>query len=141
MNCPFCSPEIYQQTYFETENEIVIYNNIPILPGHSLIIPKRHIATFNELKKKETKSISNTIKQVTEKLKLHHNATGCNVAWNDGEDAGQTIPHLHIHILPRRKNDMDPDPRNLYYRTAKERKQLSEEEMKEITTHLRLLFQ
>lgn len=138
MYCAFCDKKIIRlQAYFETENEYVFYNNIPILPGHSLVIPKRHISSIQELSADEIKSLFETVKLVVQKLKKIYSAEGTNVAFNEGICAGQRVPHLHIHILPRKPNDMSPDPRNLYYRIEKQRKKLTEEEMNKVVNSLK----
>lgn len=129
------------QVYFETENEFVILNKIPILPGHSLVIPKRPVLTIHELNPNEIKSLFSTVSLVSRKLKDYFKAEGVNYAWNEELVAGQTVPHLHIHILPRKANDMNPDPRNLYYRIEKnERTEMNLEEIKKLQDIYQNLF-
>lgn len=141
MYCAFCDRKIIKlQTYFETKNEYVLYSNIAILPGHSLVIPKKHASSIQELDGDEIKSLFGTVKLVAQKLKKIYSAEGTNVAFNEGACAGQRVPHLHVHILPRKPNDMNPDPRNLYYRTEKQRKKLTEEEMSKIVDSLKGSF-
>ena len=141
MSCPFCDQEVLgKQCFFETENEHVIQNKIPIVPGHVLVIPKRHVSSIQELNEDEIKSLFNTVKLVSKKIKEHYSEEGFNVAFNDGTCAGQTVPHLHVHILSRKPNDMNPDPRNLYYRIEKDREELSKEELRNKVTSLKELF-
>ena len=142
MYCAFCDKKIIElQAYLETKNEYVLYSNIPILPGHSLVVPKRHISSIQELDGDEIKSLFKTVKLVAQKLKEMYDAKGMNFAFNEGVCAGQRVPHLHIHILPRRPNDTHPDPRNLYYRTEKQRKKLTKKEMSKIVASLKSKFE
>lgn len=142
MLSPFLEKEVLDnQVYFETEHEFVILNKIPILPGHSLVIPKRPVLTIHELNDLEIQSLFSTVKKASEKLKEHFKAEGMNYAWNENLIAGQTVPHLHIHILPRIENDMNPDPRNLYYRIEKsERKEMDLAEIKRLQEEYAGLF-
>lgn len=141
MYCAFCDKKIIKlQLYFETKNEYVLYNNIPILPGHSLVVPKRHASSIQELNSDEIKSLFETVKLVAQKLKKIYEAEGMNFAFNEGSCAGQRVSHLHIHILPRKPNDMTPDPRNLYYRTEKQRKRLTQEEIRKMVASLKNKF-
>jgi len=138
--CRFCSEVIKTHSFFETPNELVVYNTVPILPGHTLVIPKKHRENIHDLSPDEITSLFSTVNLVAQKLKEKYKAEGMNYAWNENLIAGQTIPHLHIHILPRHKDDMNPDPRNLYYRTEQNRKPLSTSELEETLEDLRKLF-
>lgn len=139
--CAFCKKEVIEyQSFLETDNEYVLANKVPILPGHSLVIPKRHVQNIHELNDEEIKSLFSTVNKVSLKLKEYYQAEGLNFAWNEEFIAGQTVPHLHIHILPRKKDDMSPDPRNLYYRTEQNRNQLSSDEINSIINKLRSIF-
>lgn len=141
MDCAFCDSNVIEkQHFFETDNEWVIQNIIPIVPGHVLVIPKKHVSSIQELSSDEIRSLFSTVKIVSQKIKQYYGGTGFNVAFNDGSDAGQTVPHLHVHILSRKPNDMNPDPRNLYYRIEKERHKLTEEELNEKINQLRNFF-
>lgn len=141
MKCAFCDTQIFKdQVYFETINELVLYNRIPILPGHSLVIPKQHLPTLNDLTSAQRVSLFNTVNKVSKMLKVVYKTNGINVAWNEGEVAGQTIPHLHIHLLPRQLKDMTPDPRNLYYRTEKNRLKIAEKDLNSIVKKLNKSF-
>ena len=141
MGCAFCDEGVLnRQVFFETEKEVVIKNIIPIVPSHCLVVPKRHVASISELDSEEIESLFSCVKRVSSKLKEHYAGTGFNVAFNDCWDAGQTVPHLHVHILIRKADDMDPDPRNLYYRIEKDRKRLSEEEMSNVVSDLKKVF-
>lgn len=120
MNCPFCrNKEIEERIIFEDDLVKVFPTNIPITPGHILVLPKRHILKIDELDEKELFAIKDWIVKIKNVLKKTFNAEGFNVAFNEGEVAGQSIPHLHVHIVPRKKGDTgiyEYDPRKFLYR-------------------------
>ncbi len=88
-----------------------IYDGYPVTRNHMLIIPKRHAANFFELHKEEIDAIYELLHRQQKRL-LHEDKSisGFNVGINIGEDAGQSIMHVHIHLIPRRKGDME-DPK------------------------------
>ena len=84
-----------------------IKDKFPVTKSHYLIIPRRHIDSFFELGTSEQKACLNLLSEIKEKLlKDDSTITGFNIGINDSEDAGQTIPHCHIHLIPRRKGDV-----------------------------------
>jgi bis(5'-adenosyl)-triphosphatase len=80
------------------------------LPGHSLVITKRHIKSFFGLKDIEVKELFKVIKKATKALMKVYDSDGFDLAIQEGEAAGQSIEHFHIHIIPRKKGDMKGDP-------------------------------
>lgn len=107
--CPFCNLDNYRIVQSNT-NAIVIYDGYPVSPGHCLIIPKRHIASFFEASREEQTALLELLAEMQELLVKEHNPDGFNVGINVGEAAGQTVMHLHIHLIPRYAGDQ-PDPR------------------------------
>ena len=107
--CIFCD---YDQGEVIEQNSLayLIYDNYPVNEGHMLIIPVRHVANFFELTEKELSAIYELLIIGQEKLKKEVNASGFNVGINIGEDAGQTVFHMHVHLIPRIHGDVD-DPR------------------------------
>ena len=106
-DCIFCNLEASR---IEDENELflVIKDLYPVTEGHTLIIPKRHVPSFFELTDKEQSSYLEMLHAQKYKLaSMDETITGFNVGINDGEDAGQTVMHCHIHLIPRRKGDME----------------------------------
>lgn len=89
---------------------LVIRDAYPVSPGHTLIIPKRHIGSFFETNNEERLELLNLLDQARLKVLTEFNPTAFNIGINDGAAAGQTIAHLHIHLIPRYINDQ-PDPR------------------------------
>jgi diadenosine tetraphosphate (Ap4A) HIT family hydrolase len=88
----------------------VVRDGFPISPGHTLIIPRRHIGSFFELTGGERTSLLVLLDQAKEDLDGKFQPDGFNIGINDGAAAGQTVPHLHIHLIPRFLGDR-PDPR------------------------------
>ena len=104
--CIFCN---YNEKEKVAENDLAfaIYDNFPVNEGHTLIIPKRHFSSFFEATEKEVLAIYDLIHKVKLILGEKYNPTGYNVGINIGEDAGQTIMHLHVHLIPRYKGDIE----------------------------------
>ena len=83
----------------------------PVTKGHTLFIPKRHVQSFFDLDSNEKEAIFELLELEREKLIQQDNLiTGFNIGINDGSDAGQTVMHCHVHLIPRRNGDMS-DPR------------------------------
>jgi diadenosine tetraphosphate (Ap4A) HIT family hydrolase len=81
-----------------------------VSPGHSLVIPKRHVGSFFETSSEERAALLDLLDQAQAAAKAEFRPDGFNIGINDGASAGQTVPHLHIHLIPRFQGDM-PDPR------------------------------
>lgn len=105
-NCPFCDSRIDEAKFSESENFMAIYNIAPILPGHSLIIPKRHVESLLELDDKELYEMTMFSRDITKTLLEIFKSSGFDWTVQEGEDAGQSIPHLHMHLIPRKSNDL-----------------------------------
>jgi diadenosine tetraphosphate (Ap4A) HIT family hydrolase len=108
--------------------------NIPITPGHTLICPVRHIQTINDVTAEELTAIKNLIIQLKNALKKSLGAEGFNIAWNEGAPAGQSIEHLHIHVVPRKNGDegiYKYEPREFLYRPGS-RSKAPEKELQNI---------
>ena len=89
---------------------VVIRDGFPISPGHTLVIPKRHIGSFFDLNADERQDLLALLDRAKAVLDAELRPDGYNIGINDGPAAGQTVPHLHIHLIPRYKADL-PDPR------------------------------
>lgn len=105
-NCPFCNPESERELIVESATAYSIYDKFPVNGGHALIIPKKHCADYFELTFKEQSAcwfMLNTVKQI---VKKKFNPDGFNIGVNVNEAAGQTISHVHIHLIPRYTGDV-----------------------------------
>lgn len=110
MNCIFCE-EIEAEDYlFENELAFAIYDKYPVSKGHVLVIPKRHFPNYFNATKEEIVAMNEISHQVKDYLDEHYEPHGYNVGVNVHEAAGQTIFHMHIHIIPRHIGDAE-DPR------------------------------
>jgi diadenosine tetraphosphate (Ap4A) HIT family hydrolase len=85
-------------------------DSFPISPGHTLIVPKRHLSCFFDLSEKEQSDLWSLVAEVRSHLQKQHQPDGFNIGLNDGPAAGQTVMHAHIHIIPRYAGDVE-DPR------------------------------
>jgi len=110
LNCIFCE-EIEAEDYlFENELAFAIYDKYPVSKGHVLVIPKRHFPNYFNATKEEIVAMNEITHQVKDYLDEHYEPHGYNVGVNVHEAAGQTIFHMHIHIIPRHIGDAE-DPR------------------------------
>lgn len=126
--------EIKNRLIFENDLVFAFPSNMPIVPGHTLVCLKRIVSTLSELTKKELLAIFDIQKKLKNSLIKSFGAQGFNYAWNEGSLAGQTVNHLHLHVLPRKENDkgvMNYEPREFLYRPG-ERYISPEEELNEI---------
>ncbi len=108
-DCPFCSIAS-EKMIAQDSLTFTVRDTLPVSPGHTLILPKRHIASIFEATKEEVAALWEAVQQARAQLLKEFSPDGFNIGINDGLVSGQTILHLHIHIIPRFKGDM-PDPR------------------------------
>src|SRR5687767_8484841 len=107
--CPFCPPKDHE--VIEThELAVAIKDSFPLTRGHSLVVPRRHVASFFELTVQERQAIVDILDRAKAALDKEYAPDGYNIGINDGAAAGQTVMHLHVHLIPRYKGDAD-DPR------------------------------
>jgi ATP adenylyltransferase len=105
--CLFCNKK-KQKIIYSTKFIYIVRDSYPVTKYHSLIIPHRHVSNFFDLNKNELQDLSKTlIKEKQSLLKLDKKITAFNVGVNAGKDAGQSIMHCHIHLIPRRKGDIE----------------------------------
>lgn len=109
MSCPFCAIPA-KRIIDRNESGFVIRDGFPVSPGHTLIIPHRHIGSFFELSRQERDDLFELLDQAKLMLDREFKPNAYNIGINDGPAAGQTVPHLHIHLIPRFDGDMS-DPR------------------------------
>ena len=107
--CPFCLPDSDRVVFVEPLLK-ALWDGFPVTPGHLIVTPHRHVATWSGLHDAERSAIIQAIEKAKSLIQDRHSPDGFNVGFNEGGAAGQTIPHFHLHIIPRRKGDVD-DPR------------------------------
>ena len=110
--CPFCTlGSGARRIADENQYAFVVDDQYPVTEGHSLIISRRHFSNFFEATSEEVDAIFGLLNSRRKILqKEDPSILGFNVGINVGEAAGQTIFHLHVHLIPRRKGDVE-DPR------------------------------
>jgi diadenosine tetraphosphate (Ap4A) HIT family hydrolase len=111
--CPFCdiAKELSHLRILSQNNSaFVIRDGYPVTAGHSLVIPKRHVGSFFDTSESEKQSLLAMLEQAKVQLEGEFQPASYNIGINDGAAAGQTVPHLHIHLIPRYEGD-DKDPR------------------------------
>jgi bis(5'-adenosyl)-triphosphatase len=149
MECPFCSSQIQQSCFYESEEFMAIYNIAPVLPGHSMVIPRRHITRFLDLDEEALYRMVSFSRKVARLLIHAFDTESFDWAVQEGIEAGQSIEHLHLHILPRHPGDL-PHPGDWYPRVEKNdkemldsefRTQLKDEQLIQIVMHLKSIGQ
>jgi diadenosine tetraphosphate (Ap4A) HIT family hydrolase len=109
VNCPFCSLSS-DRIVHESNHGVVIRDGYPVSPGHTLILPLRHVSSFFGLSIDERDDLLRLLAVAKERLDVEFGPSGYNVGINDGAAAGQTVPHVHVHLIPRYVGDQE-DPR------------------------------
>lgn len=109
-DCLFCQLEP-DKLLFSNELTFAITDRFPVSPGHCLIVPKRHIPSLFVTTEEERAALWELVKQTRKYLVTKYQPDGFNIGVNDGVAAGQTVMHLHIHIIPRYTGD-NADPRS-----------------------------
>ena len=107
MDCIFCSYLENGKLIAENDGAFAIYDNFPVTKGHALIIPKRHFSGYFEATEKEVVYLDKTIREVKKIIDGEYHPDGYNIGINVGKAAGQTIFHLHIHLIPRYVGDVE----------------------------------
>lgn len=107
--CPFCSIG-QDRVVVENDLAVTVLDGFPVSPGHTLVIPRRHVRSFFAATDEERAAILTLLDSSKRNLDQEFQPSGYNVGINDGADAGQTVPHLHIHLIPRYRGDRK-DPR------------------------------
>ena len=107
--CPFCQ-DFEGRVAFEEDLILGLWDKYPLSPGHLLIVPRRHVPTWLEATAEEQSAITRAIETARGIVEEKHTPDGYNIGMNLGEAAGQTVFHLHLHVIPRYKGDSD-DPR------------------------------
>ncbi|MDF2538023.1 MAG: hypothetical protein K0S76_1044 [Herbinix sp.] len=107
-NCIFCkiiAGEIPSATLYEDEDFKVIMDIFPAAKGHAIILPKKHCENLYELEDASAEKVMKVARMVAAAIKAELNCDGLNLLQNNGEVAGQTVFHFHIHLIPRYRND------------------------------------
>lgn len=105
--CRFCAPK---SVVLENEWAYVRHDGYPVSPGHLLVITFRHVADYFNTTERERIAILELVHEARDYLLTTHSPDAFNVGVNCGAAAGQSVPHVHVHVIPRYQGDME-DPR------------------------------
>ncbi len=133
-DCIFCkiiNGEIPSYKIYEDEECLVFLDINPINPGHALIIPKKHYKTIIDAPVKLVEHLMGVVKKISESVKNELEPFGINILQNNGVKAGQEIPHMHIHVIPRFEGD------RRHYRVKWKPRKLDKKQMKNLQERLR----
>lgn len=103
--CPFC--HLDREILDQNEAAFAIFDKFPVSKGHVLIISKTHLADFFSLSEKEQIKCLSLLNTVRDTIQLKYQPDGFNIGINIGKAGGQTIDHVHIHLIPRYSNDVE----------------------------------
>lgn len=107
--CPFCTPAA-AAVIAESAWCLALRDGYPVSPGHTLAVPRRHVASVFDLRPEEWDDLWALVRRARAEVPELSAADALNVGLNDGPAAGQTVGHAHVHLIPRRMGDV-PDPR------------------------------
>jgi len=107
-DCPFCKVP-RDHVFHEGPLTLALWDVFPVTPGHTLLIPKRHVPTWFDASPEEQHELMRGVEAVRAIIDRKYHPDGYNIGVNVGLAAGQTIFHLHVHVIPRYQGDM-PDP-------------------------------
>ena len=134
-DCIFCrivAGEIPSRTVHETENVLAFLDANPLAPGHTLVIPKAHHETLADTPEELASEVFSVLYDLTPIVEEAVDADASNVAFNNGEAAGQEIPHLHGHVIPR----FEDDGGNPIHAIVGSRPDLSDDELEDIAERI-----
>ena len=136
MDCIFCkiiSKEIPAKILYEDEDTISFLDAFPVAKGHTLVIPKQHYAKIQDLPSEINEKLFNTVHKMIPKVDSLQGSTL--VAIHNGKDSGQEIPHVHVHLIPRSKNDSAGPVHSMF----KDKIELSDSETNSLYDQLKIV--
>ena len=108
MSCIFCrivTGEIPAEIVAKDEHAVAFLDITPLADGHTVIVPRRHVATIEAMQPGEAHGLFGTVQRLAGPVRAAVGADGSTIGINNGAATGQTIPHVHVHIVPRRSDD------------------------------------
>ena len=108
MDCIFCkiiNGEIPAKIVYEDETSIAFLDIAPCAEGHTVVIPKKHYSKFTDMNENDAGNLFASVKKIASAVEKATDADGSNIGLNNGKAAGQEVPHVHIHIIPRKAGD------------------------------------
>ena len=107
--CPFCSPDP-DRVFHDGTLVVGLWDGFPVTEGYALLVPRRHVGSWMDATEEERRDLFEAVAVAMDAIQQVHAPDGYNIGINDGAAAGQTIDHLHLHVIPRYEGDV-PDPR------------------------------
>ncbi len=135
MDCIFCkivNGEIKTRIVLETKNSMAFLDAFPLSKGHTLVIPKNHYEKIQQMTDADNKDLFDTVHKVMKKVDSLTGATL--LAVHDGRGAGQEIPHVHVHLIPRSTNDSASAVHHMFNNRPK----MSDSEFDQILSKLKI---
>ncbi|GIV81900.1 MAG: hypothetical protein KatS3mg051_1254 [Anaerolineae bacterium] len=105
-DCPFCAPDPSRELITESATVYAMLDKYPVSPGHALVIPKQHVGDYFDLPERTKAACWAVVDRAKTLVSQRFHPNGFNIGINIGEPAGQTIPHVHIHLIPRYYGDV-----------------------------------
>ena len=136
MDCIFCkiiSKEIPTKILYEDDDTISFLDAFPVAKGHTLVIPKAHHAKIQDLSFDVNQKLFDTVHKMTSKVDSLEGSTL--IAIHNGKESGQEIPHVHVHLIPRRNDDSAGPVHSMF----KDKIELSESEIDSIYNQLKII--
>ncbi len=107
-NCLFCkiiSGEVPSKRVYEDDSVYAFLDIYPASEGHTLVAPKKHFSSFTDMNAEDVARLFEAARKITAAVEIAFLAEGSNIGINNGEVAGQEVPHVHVHVIPRKKGD------------------------------------
>ena len=108
--CIFCERVSSDEVLLRNELAVAFGDAYPVNPGHILVVPRRHVLDYFALTETEQAAVWQLVNQVRHVIDVEFRPDGYNIGVNVGAAAGQTVGHVHVHVIPRFKDDV-ADPR------------------------------
>ncbi|CUA67460.1 Bis(5'-nucleosyl)-tetraphosphatase[asymmetrical] [Rhizoctonia solani] len=112
--CLFSSFDVTRQVFIQTKLSFAVVNLKPIVPGHVLVVPNKVVPRLGDLSPEEIADVFSLVQRVGGVVQKEYKAEGLTIACQDGAAAGQSVPHVHIHVVPRRFTDFDGNNDQVY---------------------------
>ena len=135
MDCIFCkiiTKEIHSKILYEDDDSISFLDAFPVAKGHTLVIPKKHFAKIQNMPPDLNQKLFDSVHKMINKVDALEGSTL--VAVHNGKESGQEVPHVHVHLIPRSKND-SAGP---VHRMFKNKIDLSEQEIESLSNELKI---
>ena len=136
--CVFCRiilGELAAHRVYEDDRILAFLDIHPSAPGHTLIIPKMHVARIEDMPKEDAESLFRMLHRLVGKIQAAVDASSSTIGINNGRESGQEVPHVHIHVIPRFRGDMG----GIIQGISRIGRHLNEEEMHRIAERIRKL--